>query len=164
MNERNLTFDAHNRGYPDRIKGIRPKSPSHHLSPQLGLDFLFSRCQLNTNPPPLLPAVHYGGNNHQLKSVRPPTLLSLSQFPISTSFVFSLEDAILKALPSLFPNLPETASGPLHEFYNKFQREADEYDRDFLKKYGSDLDTTLIFVSAFLPSTLSAALISIPGE
>ena len=78
MNERNLTFDAHNRGYPDRIKGIRPKSPSHHLSPQLGLDFLFSRCQLNTNPPPLLPAVHYGGNNHQLKSVRPPTLLSLS--------------------------------------------------------------------------------------
>jgi len=28
-----------------------------------------------------------------------------------------------------------------------FNREADEYDRDFHKKYHDDLNTTLIFVS-----------------
>ena len=32
-------------------------------------------------------------------------------------------------------------------FYNTFNREADEYDRDFHKKYHDDLNTTLIFVS-----------------
>lgn len=57
---------------------------------------------------------------------------------------------MLKALPTLFPHLG-TAGGPRVEFYNKFQREADEYDRDFMKKYDGDLDTTLIFASAFLP-------------
>ena len=54
---------------------------------------------------------------------------------------------MLKALPSLFPNLPGTASSARDEFYNKFQREADEYDRDFMKKYDEDLNITLIFVS-----------------
>jgi len=33
------------------------------------------------------------------------------------------------------------------EFYNKFQREMEEHDRDFEKKYDEDLNTTLIFVS-----------------
>lgn len=32
-------------------------------------------------------------------------------------------------------------------FYDAFNREADEYDRDFHKKYHDDLNTTLIFVS-----------------
>ena len=36
---------------------------------------------------------------------------------------------------------------PRTEFYNKFQGEIEEHDRDFEKKYGGDLDTTLIFVS-----------------
>jgi len=35
------------------------------------------------------------------------------------------------------------------EFYNKFQREMDEHDRDFEKKYDEDLNTTLIFVCWF---------------
>jgi len=56
---------------------------------------------------------------------------------------------MLKALPSLFPNLLGTARGPRVEFYDKFQREADEYDRDFMKKYDEDLNSTLIFVSTF---------------
>lgn len=55
---------------------------------------------------------------------------------------------MLKALPSLFPNL-KTANNARDEFYDKFQRVADEYDRDFIGKYGGDLDITLIFVSAF---------------
>ena len=62
-------------------------------------------------------------------------------------FVLSLEEAMLKALPSLFPHLLGTASGARVEFYDKFQREADEYDGDFIKKYDEDLNTTLIFVS-----------------
>jgi hypothetical protein len=33
------------------------------------------------------------------------------------------------------------------ELYAKYKREADEYDKDFIKKYDEDLNTTLIFVS-----------------
>jgi hypothetical protein len=36
------------------------------------------------------------------------------------------------------------------EFYDKYKREADEYDKDFIKKYDEDLNTTLIFVSGDL--------------
>ena len=57
---------------------------------------------------------------------------------------------MLKALPSLFPNLLGTVSSARVEFYDKFQREADEHDRDYLKKYDEDLNTTLIFVSLSL--------------
>ena len=50
--------------------------------------------------------------------------------------------------PSRYAAL-ETALGidPRTEFYNRFQREIEEHDRDFEKKYGGDLDATLIFVS-----------------
>ena len=57
---------------------------------------------------------------------------------------------MLKALPTLFPNLLGTTSNPAVEFYNKFQRTADDHDRDFIKKYDEDLNSTLIFVSGFL--------------
>lgn len=67
---------------------------------------------------------------------------------------------MLKALPTLFPHLLGTTSGARVEFYDKFQREADEYDRDFMKKYDEDLNTTLIFVSFFsFPSTFLMMLI-----
>jgi len=56
---------------------------------------------------------------------------------------------MLKALPSLFPNLHGTTNSARVEFYDKFKHEADDYDGDFTKKYGEDLDTTLIFVSIF---------------
>lgn len=45
------------------------------------------------------------------------------------------------------PNLLRTSGTVRVEFYNNFRREADECDRDFMKKYGEDLNTTLIFVS-----------------
>ena len=32
------------------------------------------------------------------------------------------------------------------EFYKDYRRVAEEYDREFLGKYGEDLNTTLIFV------------------
>lgn len=32
-------------------------------------------------------------------------------------------------------------------FYENYRKVADEYDKEFLKKYDQDLDTTLIFVS-----------------
>jgi len=38
---------------------------------------------------------------------------------------------------------------PRRHFYKTFNQEADEYDRDFHKKYHDDLNTTLIFVSLF---------------
>ena len=60
-------------------------------------------------------------------------------------FTASLEDALQNALKNYLPRL-ESTSDPRTEFYNKFKREADEYDNDFLGKYRGDLDTTLIFV------------------
>ena len=54
---------------------------------------------------------------------------------------------MLKSLSTLFPHLLGTTGGPTVDFYNKFQREADDYDSDFVKKYDEDLNTTLIFVS-----------------
>jgi len=57
---------------------------------------------------------------------------------------------MLKALPTIFPSLLGTSSNPAIEFYNKFQRAADDHDRDFIKKYDEDLNSTLIFVSIFL--------------
>jgi len=33
------------------------------------------------------------------------------------------------------------------EFYKIYRKEAEEYDKEFMKKYDEDLNTTLIFVS-----------------
>ena len=38
---------------------------------------------------------------------------------------------------------------PKMDFHDKFRREMEEHDRDFEKKYGGDLDITLIFVSVY---------------
>lgn len=56
---------------------------------------------------------------------------------------------MLKALPALFPHLLGTDNSTRVEFYNKFQRETNDHDRDFIKKYDEDLNTTLIFVGTF---------------
>ena len=91
--------------------------------------------------------------------ISPKAYVSLYAFLRHSTFsdptFASLEEAMLKALPSLFSNLPRTATttgpSPRVEFYDKFQREADDYDRDFVKKYEEDLNTTLIFVRVFCP-------------
>jgi hypothetical protein len=36
---------------------------------------------------------------------------------------------------------------PQARFYENYHKVAEEFDKEFLKKYGEDLDTTLIFVS-----------------
>ena len=62
---------------------------------------------------------------------------------------------MLKALSTPFPNLT-TARNPGAEFYAKFQRAAEDYDRPIFKKYDQDLDSTLIFASVYhFLSTLS---------
>jgi len=32
------------------------------------------------------------------------------------------------------------------EFYKRYRKEAEEYDKEFMKKHDEDLNTTLIFV------------------
>ena len=36
-------------------------------------------------------------------------------------------------------------------FYNEYRKEAEEYDREFVKKHDEDLNTTLIFVRSKTP-------------
>jgi len=48
---------------------------------------------------------------------------------------------------ALKPPLAEQEPDPRTRFHEQFQKEADEYDRDFHKKFHDDLNTTLIFVS-----------------
>lgn len=90
--------------------------------------------------------------------------LTPSPSSLSDHAAFSLEEALLKALPSLLPNLLGTTKNPRVEFYDKFQCEADEYDRDFMKKYDEDLNTTLIFVSGSCIPASILALICLLGR
>ena len=41
-----------------------------------------------------------------------------------------------------------TQDGNEARFYDSYRKVAEEYDKDFLNKYGGDLDTTLIFVGS----------------
>ena len=68
---------------------------------------------------------------------------------------------MLKVLPTLFPHFLGTANSARVDFYNKFQREADDYDRDFTKKYDEDLNTTLIFVCVFIFSSTFPVVLTI---
>ena len=52
---------------------------------------------------------------------------------------------------------------PRQHFYQMFNREADEYDKDFHHKYHDDLNTTLIFVGRSLSKPCIDADIS-PGR
>jgi hypothetical protein len=57
-----------------------------------------------------------------------------------------LEETLRDALKTVFGSTG-TGVNPRADFYNKFQREMEEHDRDFERKYDEDLNTTLIFVS-----------------
>jgi aromatic ring-opening dioxygenase LigB subunit len=47
--------------------------------------------------------------------------------------------------------MAEPEETPRVEFYTRYEKEADKFDRDLVKKLDDDLATTLIFVSsAFL--------------
>jgi len=56
-------------------------------------------------------------------------------------------NALRLAVEQLSPPSKPPAD-PRRHFYKVFNQEADEYDRDFHKKYHDDLNTTLIFVSS----------------
>lgn len=53
---------------------------------------------------------------------------------------------MLKTLSKQFPSLGTTGD-PAVEFYNKFQRAADDHDAGFIGRHDEDLNTALIAVS-----------------
>jgi len=54
---------------------------------------------------------------------------------------------VFKPLCSQEKQLSPTPEVLRAEFYDVYRREAEEYDKEFSKKYDEDLSTTLIFVS-----------------
>jgi hypothetical protein len=54
----------------------------------------------------------------------------------------------LTPLRSQGPGVILAQEGYRAKFYEKYRKEAEEYDKEFLKKYDEDLNTTLIFVSS----------------
>ena len=77
--------------------------------------------------------------------MRPNHILASDSNPLLTVLISSLEVAIQNALKNYLPRL-ESTSNAHAEFYDKFKHEVEDYDKEFLDKYGGDLDTTLIFV------------------
>ena len=73
----------------------------------------------------------------------------------STSSCFRLEKAIENWKPGRIKTNPAT------NFWTVYKRVADEHDNDLVSKYVGDLDTSLLFVSAF---TSLARLISLKGS
>ncbi|KAJ7608338.1 hypothetical protein FB45DRAFT_946466 [Roridomyces roridus] len=63
-------------------------------------------------------------------------------------------DKLHKALEAL---KPVQAADPKSAFWNAYMKLADEYDKEFQQKHGTDLDTCLIFAGLF--STVSSAFI-----
>jgi hypothetical protein len=73
--------------------------------------------------------------------------------------VFSrLEDAVAAALAGFFPTISSKNVGidPRGDFFQLYKREAEEYDKDFVKKYDEDANTTLIFVRP--PQSLTSSI------
>jgi len=60
-------------------------------------------------------------------------------------------DSIKEALRTFLP--PIKTDDPQVDFYNMYKREMMEYDAEYMKKYNEDLNTTLIFVSFYVPFT-----------
>jgi len=71
---------------------------------------------------------------------------------------------MLKSLSTFFPSLHGSSNNPRAEFYDKFKHEAEDHDKDFIKKYDDDLNITLIFVSAFFSPASVVVLIGFLGE
>ena len=62
-----------------------------------------------------------------------------------------LEPSLLKPSYSQKQKQPPTQEDYRTKFYELYRREAEEYDREFIKKYDEDLNTTLIFVRVLCP-------------
>ena len=66
-------------------------------------------------------------------------------------FVSYLAGASLKPPRSQEPDLRSNQDDLRARFYELYRREADDYDKEFMKKYDEDLNTTLIFVRCGCP-------------
>ena len=53
----------------------------------------------------------------------------------------------LRPLCSEKQGIPPTQEDHRARFFEHYRKEAEDYDREFMKKYDEDLNTTLIFVS-----------------
>ena len=118
-----------------------------------------SQLSQNTHTPgPLLKLKLYSEAKDARKRKVCFLMASLFSEPGADNHVARLEDtlnALRKVLEQLSAsNKPAEVDSRRH-FYNMFNREADEYDRDFHKKYHDDLNTTLIFVSRVKSSQTS---------
>jgi len=63
----------------------------------------------------------------------------------------------VKPLRSQKQDPPPTEEDYRTKFYEKYRHEAEEYDREFIKRYDEDLNTTLIFVCFSRSSCLRCA-------
>jgi hypothetical protein len=57
-----------------------------------------------------------------------------------------LEEAFSKALEGFFQSIKPSKSDVRGAFFQLYKRESEEFDKDFIKKYDEDTNTTLIFV------------------
>jgi len=64
--------------------------------------------------------------------------------------MLSIVGTLLSKKPNSLPTQEDYRTG----FYEVYRREAKEYDRDFIKKYDEDLNTTLVFVCFLCSSCL----------
>ena len=53
------------------------------------------------------------------------------------------------AITTLAP--PRNKTDPTMDFWTVYKKVADEHDNELVSKYVSDLDTSLLFVSPFMP-------------
>jgi len=60
----------------------------------------------------------------------------------------------VKSFGSQKPDPLSTQEDYRTKFYEIYRREAEEYDREFIKRYDEDLNTTLIFVRVLRSSCL----------
>ena len=61
---------------------------------------------------------------------------------------------VVKPLRSQKQESPPTQEDYRTKFYELYHREAEEYDREFIKRHDEDLNTTLIFVCSLCPAYL----------
>ena len=62
------------------------------------------------------------------------------------SLVLSPGRALSEPSSSQKTDLPPTTEDLRGRFYERYRKEAEEYDKEFLEKHSEDLNTTLIFV------------------
>ncbi|KAJ7106743.1 hypothetical protein C8R44DRAFT_638164, partial [Mycena epipterygia] len=76
-------------------------------------------------------------------------------WPLGFSGLEITSTSLRKAIEATTPKV--VATDKKTEFWNAYKMVAEEYDKEFKEKYGTDLDTALIFAGLF--SAVSSAFI-----